>query len=274
MGPLALVSRYSRVLATCRIACHSSSNRLVMTKEGYKNFNDIHKMTTPVQKDYGKVQVSALQTASLKERCILVDKMDRYVGEATKKTCHEIDTEGCVPLHRAFSVFLFNSKGELLLQRRSSTKIVFPNHFANTCCSHPLAEISNEMEEEDAMGVRRAAIRRLNYELGVPTDEVKPSDLFYLTRIRYQAPSNDRWGEHEIDYIMFLQRDNITIDPNPDEVSEIRWVSRSEIEKFMNTEPLLSPWFNLIYKFKLLHWWDNLHDLPKLQDHQNIPMLG
>lgn len=104
---------------------------MVMIKGGYKNFyNIIHKMTTLVQKDYGTMQVTALQTAALKERCILVDKMDRYVGEATKQTCHEIDTEGCVPLHRAFSVFLFNSKGELLLQKRSSAKVrVFSNAF-------------------------------------------------------------------------------------------------------------------------------------------------
>jgi len=76
-----------------------------------------------MEKDYGTAQVSLLQKAALKERCILVDKLDRPVGEATKQVCHEIDTEGCVPLHRAFSVFLFNSKGELLLQKRSNNKV-------------------------------------------------------------------------------------------------------------------------------------------------------
>lgn len=129
------------------------------------------------------------------------------------------------------------------------------------------------MEEEDAIGIRRAAIRRICYELGIPSNEIKPSDLHYITRIRYQAPSNDIWGEHEIDYILFLQRDNVTINPNPDEVSEVRWVSRSEIENFMKATPLLTPWFRHIYKYKLLHWWDNLHNLSKMQDHQNIPML-
>lgn len=80
-------------------------------------------MTTLIEKDYGTVQVTQLQKAALQERCILVDKLDKAVGEATKQFCHEINTEGYVPLHRAFSVFLFNNKKELLLQKRSSTKV-------------------------------------------------------------------------------------------------------------------------------------------------------
>lgn len=136
-----------------------------------------------------------------------------------------------------------------------------------------MADIPNEKEEKDAIGIRRAAIRRLNYELGIPSNEIEPFDLFYLTRIRYQAPSNDRWGENEIDYILFLQRDHFNINPNSDEVSEVRWISRSEINNFMEITPLLTPWFRHIYKYKLLHWWDNLHNLNKMQDHENIPML-
>ncbi|XP_011881598.1 PREDICTED: isopentenyl-diphosphate Delta-isomerase 1 isoform X2 [Vollenhovia emeryi] len=242
--------------------------------KAYRNLTGImHKVATVAEKDYGTADVAPLQKAALKERCILVDKQDRAVGEATKQACHEIDTEGCVPLHRAFSVFLFNSKGDLLLQKRSSVKITFPDYYTNTCCSHPLAEIPNETEEENGMGVRRAAIRRLGYELGIPSNELKPSDFTYLTRIRYQASSNGRWGEHEIDHILFLQRDNITIKPNPDEVGEIRWVSRSEIDNFMKTTPLLTPWFRLIYEYNLPYWWDNLHNLSKVQDFKSIPML-
>jgi len=227
-----------------------------------------------MEKDYGTAQIAPLQKAALKERCLLVDKLDRPIGEATKEVCHELNAEGTVPLHRAFSVFLFNSKGELLLQKRSNTKITFPNHYTNTCCSHPLVEIPNEMEEEDAIGVRRAAIRRICYELGIPNSEVKTSDLLYLTRIYYEAPSDDRWGEHEIDYILFLQKDNISINPNPDEVSEIRWMPRSEIDNFMETTSLLTPWFRLIYKYKLLEWWDNLNALPQMQDFKSITDLS
>lgn len=236
--------------------------------------NIMHKITTFTGKNYGTAQIAPLQQAALKERCILIDKFDRPIGEATKEFCHEINAEGNVPLHRAFSVFLFNNKGELLLQKRSSNKITFPDHYTNTCCSHPLAEIPSEMEEENAMGIRRAAIRRLNYELGIPSDAIKPHELFYLTRIYYEAMSNSRWGEHEIDYVLFLQKDDITIDPNPDEVSEVRWMPRSEIKNFVKTMIPLTPWFHLMYQYKLLHWWDNLHTIHKMQDLDNINTLS
>lgn len=240
----------------------------------YKNLNRvIRKITILMERNYGTEQVAPLQKAALMERCILVNKLDKPIGEATKLACHEIDEKGYIPLHRAFSIFLFNNKGELLLQKRSNVKITFPDYYTNTCCSHPLADFPNEKEEKDAIGIRRAAIRRLNYELGIPKNEIKPFDLFYLTRIHYQAPSNDRWGEHEIDYILFLQRDNFNVSPNPDEVSEIRWMARSEIDDFMKTTPLVTPWFYRVYKYKLLHWWDNLHNLSKMQDHHNILML-
>lgn len=137
-----------------------------------------------------------------------------------------------------------------------------------------MAEIPSEMEEENAMGIRRAAIRRLNYELGIPSDAIKPHELFYLTRIYYEAMSNSRWGEHEIDYVLFLQKDNITIDPNPDEVSEVRWMPRSEIKNFVKTMTPLTPWFRLMYQYKLLHWWDNLHTIHKMQDLDNINTLS
>lgn len=229
----------------------------------------MYKVTASAEKNYGMAQIAPLQRAALKERCILVDKLDRPIGEATKEFCHEIGAEGTIPLHRAFSVFLFNNKEELLLQKRSSSKVTFPDHYTNTCCSHPLAEIPCETEEQDIMGIRKAAIRRLNYELGISTEEIKPSDLFYLTRIYYKAVSDNRWGEHEIDYVLFIQKD-VTIDPNPDEVSEIRWVPRSEIENFVKTVTPLTPWFRLIYQHKLLTWWDNLHALNKMQDVDNI----
>ncbi|PNJ08454.1 IDI1 isoform 3, partial [Pongo abelii] len=77
-------------------------------------------------------------------------------------------------LHRAFSVFLFNTENKLLLQQRSDAKITFPGCFTNTCCSHPLSN-PGELEENDALGVRRAAQRRLKAELGIPLEEVTSS---------------------------------------------------------------------------------------------------
>lgn len=153
-------------------------------------------------------------------------------------------------------------------------QITFPDYYTNSCCSHPLADIPEEKIEKDAIGVRRAAVRRLNYELGIPITEIQPPEFFYLTRIYYKATSDSHWGEHEIDYVLFLQKD-VTIDPNPNEVSEIQWVPRLEIENFIKTaKSPLTPWFRLICKHKLLYWWDNLDTLNKLQDIDNIITLS
>lgn len=64
-----------------------------------------------------------IQEASLSERCFLVDENDKIIGNATKKECHSVNKTGDILLHRAFSVFLFNKKGDLLLQKRSSSKV-------------------------------------------------------------------------------------------------------------------------------------------------------
>ncbi len=74
-------------------------------------------------------------------------------------------------LHRAFSVFLFNKEGKLLLQQRADEKITFPGYYTNTCCSHPLAT-PDERDETGHIGVRRAAQRKLAHELGIPTEQV------------------------------------------------------------------------------------------------------
>jgi isopentenyl-diphosphate delta-isomerase len=102
-------------------------------------------------------------------------------------------------LHRAFSVFLFNSKNELLLQQRATEKITFPGMWTNTCCSHPLGipgETGVELEES-VMGVKIAAQRKLDHELGIKPAQVPIENFKFLTRIHYKAPSDGKWGEHE-----------------------------------------------------------------------------
>ena len=106
-----------------------------------------------------------IQMKQMREPIILVNERDEIEGCGSKEECHYEDGQ----LHRAFSVFIFSTRGDLLLQQRSSLKITFPTHITNTCCSHPLYN-SREMEGE--MGVRRAAQRRLNYELGIPYGQV------------------------------------------------------------------------------------------------------
>ena len=102
-------------------------------------------------------------------------------------------------LHRAFSVFLFDSQNRMLLQQRASEKITFPDMWTNTCCSHPLGvpgETGSELLEA-VQGVRRAAQRKLNHELNIRTAQVPQDQFRFLTRIHYKAASDGKWGEHE-----------------------------------------------------------------------------
>lgn len=99
-------------------------------------------------------------------------------------------------LHRAFSVFLFDSQNRLLLQQRATEKITFPDMWTNTCCSHPL-NTPLELVEEDQLGARRAAQRKLKHELGIEPEQVPLENFKFLTRIHYLAPSDGMWGEHE-----------------------------------------------------------------------------
>lgn len=101
-------------------------------------------------------------------------------------------------LHRAFSAFVFRpSDGKLLLQQRASEKITFPDMWTNTCCSHPLDDFEEEKIEQGQLGVRIAASRKLEQELGIPRSQIPADQFQYLTRIHYLAPSNGMWGEHE-----------------------------------------------------------------------------
>ena len=101
-------------------------------------------------------------------------------------------------LHRAFSAFVFRpSDGKLLLQQRATEKITFPDMWTNTCCSHPLDDFEAEKVEEAQLGVRVAASRKLEHELGIPPAQTPIDKFQYLTRIHYLAPSDGMWGEHE-----------------------------------------------------------------------------
>jgi isopentenyl-diphosphate Delta-isomerase len=91
------------------------------------------------------------QIRLMEEMCILVDKDDSPIGPVTKKECHLMTKINEGLLHRAFSVFLFNKEGKLLLQQRADEKITFPGFYTNTCCSHPLY-IPLEMEIKNHNG--------------------------------------------------------------------------------------------------------------------------
>lgn len=199
------------------------------------------------------------QLEFMKEKCILVDEQDRVVGSASKEECHR----GQGKLHRAFSVFLFNRKNELLMQQRSKDKILFPFYWANTCCSHPLS-CTSELESKNYQGVKSAAGRKLTQELGLP---LIPAHKFkFISRILYKAPSNAHWAEHELDYILLLRGDFLLL-PNPNEVSNTAYIAKHELRDFVNNaNHNISPWFRLIAAELLPTWWDQLDQLVEGND--------
>ncbi|EEF47402.1 isopentenyl-diphosphate delta isomerase, putative [Ricinus communis] len=196
------------------------------------------------------------------DECILVDESDTVVGHVSKYSCHlwENILKGN-SLHRAFSVFLFNSKYELLLQQRSATKVTFPLVWTNTCCSHPLYRES-ELIEEDSLGVRNAAQRKLLDELGIPAEDVPVDQFTPVGRMLYKAPSDGKWGEHELDYLLFMVRD-VNVNPNPDEVADVKYVNRDQLKELLRKADAgeeglkLSPWFRLVVDNFLFKWWEH-----------------
>ncbi|XP_057620661.1 isopentenyl-diphosphate Delta-isomerase 1-like [Chionomys nivalis] len=228
-----------------------------------------HSLTVP---EINTSHLDEQQVQLLAETCILIDENDNKIGADTKKNCHlnENVDKGLLP--RAFSVFLFNTENKLLLQQRSDAKITFPGCFTNSCCSHPLSN-SDELEENSAIGVKRAAQRRLKVELGIPLEEVDPKEMHYLTRIYYKVQSDGIWGEHEIDYILFLRK-NVTLNPDPNEIKSYCYVSKEELKEMMKKaasgEIKLTPWFKIIADTFLFKWWDNLNHLSQFVDHEKI----
>uniref|UniRef100_A0A6P7F653 isopentenyl-diphosphate Delta-isomerase n=1 Tax=Diabrotica virgifera virgifera TaxID=50390 RepID=A0A6P7F653_DIAVI len=222
-------------------------------------------------------EIDPTQEASLKEQCYLVDVNDKIIGQASKKECHLVQKNGDIPLHRAFSVFLFNKKGDLLLQKRSSSKIRYPEHYTNSCCEHPIADCPGENEEKNAFGVKRAAVRRLHYELGIKKERIPLEKFVYVTRMYHKDEGDGKWGDHEITYILFLHIDikiKPGLKPNSDEVSEISFVPRNALDQHLPTlVGQFTPWFQAILKHRLKLWWDHLHKLDEIVEHNKIQKL-
>jgi isopentenyl-diphosphate delta-isomerase len=196
-----------------------------------------------------------------------VDENDQVLGPITKLDGHLLSygsaEKGKTELHRAFSLLLFNSKNELLLQQRASKKITFPSRWTNTCCSHN-SHVPHELEPEPHfIGMRRAGVRRTKFELGI--DDLDIDELKVVSRILYYAQSCDRFAEHELDYILFARKD---IDPsfivNPDEIDATAWVSYYDFKDFLAEQQkkadlhvpkassneldnsVITPWFNIL----------------------------
>ena len=159
------------------------------------------------------------------EELILVDEHDRETGFLSKADCHE----GAGRLHRAFSVFLFNSAGELLLQQRANGKRLWPGFWSNTCCSHPRRGESIEL----------AAERRLADELNVR------ADLEFVYKFVYRAPFGDAGSEYEFCHV-FLGRLDAPPRANVSEIAAIRYLDAAALDAEIAENPdSLTPWFKL-----------------------------
>jgi isopentenyl-diphosphate delta-isomerase len=162
------------------------------------------------------------------EPLILVDSDDNELGYMTKRDCHE----GKGTLHRAFSVFIFNSKSELLIHQRAQSKALWPNFWSNSCCSHP----------RKGESIEQASSRRLREELGIF------SSLKFLYKFEYNARYNDMIGEHELCHVLAGQTDQeLTI--NATEIQDYRWVlPRVLQEEMVKDSGLFTPWFLLEFE--------------------------
>lgn len=160
------------------------------------------------------------------DQVILVDSNDTEIGVGGKMQVHR---EG--QLHRAFSVFLFNSRNELLLHQRAKEKYHSAGLWTNTCCSHP----------RPGEAIEDAAKRRLGEEMGINAELTK---LFHFT---YRAELEDGLTEHEFDHVFIGRFDGIPI-PDPAEVADWKYLDIPAIERELETDPhRYTSWFRICF---------------------------
>ncbi|MDG1264312.1 MAG: isopentenyl-diphosphate Delta-isomerase [Flavobacteriaceae bacterium] len=161
------------------------------------------------------------------EKVILVTPKDEPIGMMPKMEAHEKAV-----LHRAFSVFVINSKNELMLQQRAFEKYHSPGLWTNTCCSHQRSQEGNI----------EAGTRRLKEEMGFETD------LEYLFNFIYKAPFDNGLTEHELDHVMLGRYENKP-KINPNEVASWKWmhIDKIHVDLINNTENYTA-WFAIIFE--------------------------
>jgi isopentenyl-diphosphate delta-isomerase len=161
----------------------------------------------------------------MQEMVILVDEHDNEIGLMEKQEAHVKAV-----LHRAFSVMVFNDKGEMLLQQRALSKYHSGGLWTNTCCSHPRQGETTE----------QAAHRRLQEEMGFDC-ELKLHQTFI-----YKAPFENGLTEHELDHV-FVGIYNQNPHINLDEVNDFHWISLSELDQQLRNQPeKFTVWFKMI----------------------------
>jgi isopentenyl-diphosphate delta-isomerase len=168
-----------------------------------------------------------MSTQGNAEEIILVDERDQEIGRATKLEAHQKGGR----LHRAFSIFVFNMRGEMLLQRRSSRKYHFAGLWTNSCCSHPRTGISLE----------ECARERLLHEFGFETPLAE-----ILTFIYCADDPITGLTEYELDHV-FVGYFNQDPKPNPCEIEGWRWARPGHLLKDLEDQPeIYTPWLRII----------------------------
>lgn len=159
------------------------------------------------------------------EQVVLVNDHDEETGVMEKMEAHRTGS-----LHRAFSVLLFNSRGEMLLQKRAQTKYHSSGLWTNTCCSHPRP--GESLEE--------ATRRKLRQEMGI---EANPRFAF---KFQYKAPLDNQLIEYEIDHVFIGQFDGEPV-LNEHEAEDWKFVDLHSLKQQIHTDPQqFTPWFRLI----------------------------
>jgi isopentenyl-diphosphate delta-isomerase len=160
------------------------------------------------------------------DKVILVNQNDQQIGLMPKLEAHQKAI-----LHRAFSVFVLNSKNEIMLQQRAKHKYHSPLLWTNTCCSH----------QRDGETNIQAGSRRLNEEMGFET-ELK--ELFHFI---YKAPFDNGLTEHELDHVMIgYYNDDPNI--NLEEVENWKWMGIEEVQNDIQIQPeIYTVWFKIIF---------------------------
>lgn len=160
------------------------------------------------------------------EIVILVDSLDNQIGTMAKMEAHEKAI-----LHRAFSVFILNDRGELMLQQRAHNKYHSPSLWTNTCCSH----------QREGEGNIKAGKRRLKEEMGFTTDL---KELFHFV---YKAQLDNGLSEHELDYVLIGHFEG-SPKINKSEVADWKWMDIKQIKESIKVNPnMYTVWFKIIF---------------------------
>ena len=161
----------------------------------------------------------------MEEKVILVDEQDQEIGEAGKMQAHQE-----ARLHRSFTIFIFNSKGEILLQQRAKTKYHSGGLWSNACCGHP----------RPGEGTKEAAQRRLREEMGFGCD------LEEVLQFTYKVKLDKGLWEHEFDHTFRGVYDG-EVNPNPEEVDDFKWVDRETLLRDVKEHPQrYAEWFKIV----------------------------